>query len=744
MMIAALSLMSALLVQDDLAGQLRDLDSKVLPAEQPRMIGRDARARIEAANKRESEAWGRIATKADWEKYVGPKIQALRASLRDSLSDEEKVPADLKVRVTRSLEGEGHRVDNIVFESRPQLIVTANLYVPVPERPSMPGILIVHSHHNPKTQSELQDMGILWARLGCTVLIMDQLGHGERRQHPFVDASSYPGPYKASRQDYFFRYVTAMQLYVAGESLVGWMAWDLMRGVDLLLARRGIDRSRIILMGSVAGGGDPAAVTAAIDDRISTVIPFNFGGPQPENKYPLPEDSETSFNYAGGGSWESTRNLRLSARDGFLPWVIVGSVAPRNLVYGHEFSWDREHDPVWKRLEKISGFYGADGLAVTTGRGLLSGQPPEASHCNNIGPIHRQGIYAALQKWHSIPAPEKENQARHSSQDLLCVTPEVKLTPLHLLLQQRSGGASPPLDGLQYFWRKVLGDIDPPGGGRATAAESRKAGDVAVERLSLEVEAGIDVPLLLLLPPNDPGAKLPVVVGIAQGGKQGFLKNRSAELEELLKGGAAVCLPDLRGTGETRPGDGRGRGSEATSIAATELMLGRTLLGLRIRDLRSVLRHLRGRADLDPARVALWGDSFAPPNARDRRLEVPIDADPTPALAEPLGGLAALFGALYEDSVTAILARGGLASYRFLLHGPFCYVPFDAVVPGGACFTDLDATVTAMAARAMRFEDLVDGLNRIVEPQTLAKAYPPASLAREGPSMAWLLQRLKK
>src|SRR5437667_3862897 len=103
-----------------------------------------------------------------------------------------------------------------------------------------------------------------------------------------------------------------MQLHVIGDSLIGWMAWDLSRGVDLLLVRPGMDPKRIILLGAVAGGGDPAAVTAALDPRIKAVVPFNFGGPQPETVYPLPKDPEKAFNYAGGGSWESTRNLRLS------------------------------------------------------------------------------------------------------------------------------------------------------------------------------------------------------------------------------------------------------------------------------------------------------------------------------------------------------------------------------------------------------------------------------------------------
>ena len=70
--------------------------------------------------------------------------------------------------------------------------MTANLYLPAKPPRTMPGILISHSHHNPKTQGELQDMGMTWARSGCLVLVIDQLGHGERRQHPFRTEADYP------------------------------------------------------------------------------------------------------------------------------------------------------------------------------------------------------------------------------------------------------------------------------------------------------------------------------------------------------------------------------------------------------------------------------------------------------------------------------------------------------------------------------------------------------------------------
>jgi dienelactone hydrolase len=723
-MIPLLALAALLAQADDLADRLRELDARVLPAEQPRMIGRDARARIELANQRESKAWSEIHTRADWEKYRDAKIRALR----DSLGADEPFPPGLQVWVTRTQEGQGHRVENLLYQSKKGLLVSANLYVPVPERESMPGIVIVHSHHNPKTQGELQDMGVTWARLGCMVLIPDQLGHGERRQHPFVDASSYPGSFKPGRQDYYFRFNVAFQLQLVGESLTGWMVADLVKGVDLLLARPGIDKNRILLLGSVAGGGDPAAVAAALDPRIAAVVPFNFGGPQPETTYPLPENADATFNYAGSGSWESTRNLSLSARDGFLPWVIVGSVAPRRLIYGHEFAWDRERDPVWKRFEAIYGFYDAgSNLAATNGRGSVKGQPPESTHCNNIGPVQRQGIHAAFKKWFGIPEPEKESQERRPAADLSCARPDVPLRSVRDLASERARREP----GVPPNWERLLGDTTPAAPPRIGSVESRQVGNVLVERLPLEVEPGIVVPMILLLPPREAGRKLAAVVGVAQGGKQEFLKKCSSDLSALLQGGVAVCLPDLRGTGETRPGDGRGRGSESTSIAATELMLGRTLLGLRIRDLRSVLQYLRGRPELDPKRLALWGDSFAPVNPPERRVEVPLDADGQPQLAEPLGGLAALFAMHLEKDVPAAYTRGGLTSYRSILETPFLAVPYDAMLPGILRSADLPDLAEALGPRAVKLEDLVDGLNRRV------KGADPV-----GPSR-WLLEQLK-
>jgi cephalosporin-C deacetylase-like acetyl esterase len=730
---------------EDVAARLRELSPVVVPAESdrgkalPRMLYDDARVRLRAANARETNAWRALRTREDWEKYRDAKIRALR----ESLGSFPPPPADLKARVTRTVEGEGYRIENVVFESRPGLLVAANLYAPAKPPASMPGVLVIHSHHNPKTQGELQDMGILWARAGCSVVVMDQLGHGERRQHAFKDASSYPAQFRPTRQDYAFRYNSAAQLHLVGESLVGWMAWDQMRAVDLLLSRPGIDRERIILLGSVAGGGDPAGVTGAIDPRISCLVPFNFGGPQPETPFPLPDDAEMAFNYAGSGSWESTRNLRLSARDGFLPWVIVGSVAPRHLIHAHEFAWDRERDPVWKRYQKLFEWYGKpERLDSAKGRGSVRGQPPESTHCNNIGAEHRKaGIYAAFERWFGIAPPEKEPAERRPAEELHCVTPDVRMLPLHELLgviaserlaaaQARRQDMTPEARRavLRREWARLLGDVEPARDFRVTDHGKAQAGDVPGQRLALEI-GSVTVPFLLLVPPRE--GKRPSVVAFGQEGKAGFLRHRSKEIADLLAGGAAVCLADLRGTGETRPGNDVGRTSGLTSVSATEQMLGQTLPGLRLRDLRTLLSYLRARPDLDGARIALWGDSFAPANPPDARIDHPWDAPKLPDFCHPAGALVALFGMLFEEDLRAAWGRGGLESFASVLGSPYLYVPHDAIIPGALTVSDLDALSAAIAPRRVRFVDSVDGLNRRV-------GRPIA----DGPA-SWLLEQLR-
>jgi cephalosporin-C deacetylase-like acetyl esterase len=725
------------------AADFQDIDPNVFPKddprakEMPRMVRADAQRRMKEANLRESQAFAVVQTRGQWEAHRDARIQALR----ESLGTFPDVPKDMRVVVTRKLDGDGYRIHNLVYETRPGFWANANLYLPAKPVEKMPGLVIVHSHHTPNTQGELQDMGMTWARSGCAVLVPELLGHGERRQHDFASEKDYPKPFRVGRQDYYFRYNSNLQLSVIGDSLMGWFAWDLMRGIDVLLRQPGIDRDRIIMLGAVAGGGDPAGVTAALDSRIACVVPFNFGGWQPESRVTANPDRD--FDWFGEGYWESTRGLRGGAAGGFAHYVITGSIAPRKLLYAHEFKWDPTTDPAWPRLQKIYGLYGAkQNLAFAHGAGSVRGQAgPENTHCTHIGATHRRMIYPALKEWFGMPIPE-EYSKRRAAEELTCWTPEARaeLKPkkLHEVLQdisneqiaaykQRLAPLKPTekAERLRTEWARLLGDIEPPAGPKLITGQTAEVPGGILARFALEVEPGIVVPFVLITP-NDPKGKPAVVVMVAQGGKADFLKERGDAISAFLTAGVAVCLADVRGTGETKAGASAERGSTRTSVSQTELILRRAVLGNQLRDLRTVIRWLRTRDDLDGQKLAVWGDSFARPNPADRNPAAPLDAPDLPPIAEPGGALLAGFATFFESSVGVAYTRGGLTGSRSLLESPYLDVPHEAVVPG--VFT----VGGYVWGGTVRGEGKVDGRNRRIGQEPVS----PADAA------AWVVKQL--
>jgi cephalosporin-C deacetylase-like acetyl esterase len=668
------------------AADFPDIEPNVIPANDPRakdlprMMMMDARRRMQEANLRESRAFAQVTGREQWESYRDERI----ANLKKSLGLLPEPPKNMRIRVTKKLEGDGFVIHNLLYESRPGLWVSANLYLPAKPGDRMPGLLISHSHHTAKAHGELQDMGMTWARAGCAVLVPDHLGHGERRQHDFHTEKDFDQPFRVGRQDYYFRYNSNLQLSAVGESLMGWMVWDLMRGIDVLLKQSGIDQERIILLGAVAGGGDPAGVTAALDKRVTCLVPFNFGGWQPESRGL--ENPDRDYEWFGEGYWESTRGLRGGAAGGFAHYVIVGSIAPRKLIYAHEFAWNEKLDPAWPRMKKIYGFYGAeDALRVAHGSGTVRESGPGNTHCTHIGAVHRKMIYPALRDWFGMPIPE-EYSKRRPSEDLLCWTEELRdeLVPkkMHDLVREIAGERLDlDADMNQWLeqWSKLLGNIEPAKDPKIEVLRAKDFDDIRSIWFNLDTEPGIILPGILLTPLNAKG-KLPVVVMVAQGGKAGFLKERKDSIAAFLKAGIAVCLFDVRGTGETQSGTSADRASTRTTVSQTNLILGQPVLGSQFRDLRSLLKWLRGREEFAKSRMIVWGDSFAKVNPESRRIGMPAELEDH-AIAEPVGAhLVELAFAFREVSMA--YSDGGFSSYQSLYHNPYFAIPHDAIVPG--------------------------------------------------------------
>jgi len=736
------------------------------------MLDRHIRGRVLKILKKERRDWDQVKTAEDWERFRDPRIKALAASL-----GEFPARAPLQVKVSKEFRGDRYRRQDLVYQTRPGFWVPANLYLPAEAKGPMPGIVIVHSLHWPKTQFELQDMGIIWARSGCAVLVMDQIGYGERLEF-----------YPWDREAYHSRYIAQTQLYLAGESLMKWMVWDIMRGIDLLLDRKDINQGQIILLGAVAGGGDPAAVTAALDSRVSAVVPFNFGESTPEIPRFLPDKNQWPLELADPGlyDWDSTRVLRRSIADEFLPWMICASVAPRRFVYSYELGWDVEKLPAWARYQKVFSLYGAtDRLAEAHGFGPF----PGPGECWNIGPAQRRSLHPTLERWFGIPLPFEDMKSaraanltkvpgdRRPESELAVLNPtlasELRMRSIHELALEiartRVGAARAQLERLtlqerrewiRARWAEKLGNIEPNRRPEAELKWTKQLPHATVEGITLAIEKDIWVPVLLLRPATAAGVRPAVVVAISENGKELFLADRSREIEALLKRGVAVCLPDVRGVGETKPDSRRDPDSSENNQANNELMLGETLLGRRLKDLRSVFAYLDSRQDLDEQRIGVWGDSFMPSNPPTLALDELPQWQVGPDIqrqAEPLGGLLAILAALYDDRVRAVAVRNGLVSYLSILDGRFAYVPQDIVIPGILEIGDLPDVAAALAPRPLLLEALVDGRNRSV-PQALLqqqlepvinsyKKMAPSALSMQGeqesPNLAeWFLTHL--
>ena len=704
------------------------------------MVERDADQRLAEVTLAERRAWEQVRTREDWERFRDERM----GKMRDALGQFPPRRPPLDVHVSARHRGRGYRLENLVFQSRPGYYVTANLYLPETVTGPVPAILIVHSQHAPKSERELHDSGEIWARAGCAVLIIERPGFGER-----VETNPW------FRQGYASRFTFTKQLFLLGENYSAWSAWDVIRSVDFLFERREVDPKKIIAIGAVASGGHVAGLAAALDPRIAAVIPYNYDQ----------------------GHLRVHGDLPGAIAGQFSPWLVMASIAPRKYVRPFEFAWEGSEETdvpsLWvddmERAGKVWSFYGAAGsLDEIQGFGLLRDARSRRSPCRNIGPEQREGIYPVLQRWFGIPFPSAADRAilpgsdlssnvdREASRrqeaerlrpesDLLSIPPELsaKLSrkAMHEIAsemgkdmlrraRERRAGLGPQerASQLRKELRPRLGDIDPTPSPEATVHWKRALRGVRAEAVVLRVEQGIHVPLLLLAP--DGGPAKGVVVAVAHGGKDRFLAGRSAELAALLEAGVAVCLPDLRGTGETAFGPVEG---SYGGVAQQQFDLSRNLLGSRLKDLRTVLAHLRARPDLAGAKLAVWGESFAPPNPADMYLdEVEYEAGPRiQRRADPLGAHLALLAALYEDDVRAVAARGGLAGYLHVLDSAYTYLSLEVIVLGILESGDMADVMAALAPRPVAVAELVDGRNLLAPAAGLEQTLAPARRAYE-------------
>jgi len=235
-----------------------------------------------AAIDRREQAYEQIKTADDLHKWQRERRELFLRSLG---TFPERGP--LNAQVVGTLQGDGYRIEKIIFESQPKHHITANLYLP-DAKPPYPAVIIPCGHnHDGKAAENHQRVSILFAQSGIAAMCYDPIGQGERYQTLAPDGQPLPGVEQVTRPKArqldslpgkpAFSTVEEHTLMGVGSILVGrntatYRIFDGMRCIDYLVSRPDIDANKIGCTG-VSGGGTLTAYLMALDERIKCAAP---------------------------------------------------------------------------------------------------------------------------------------------------------------------------------------------------------------------------------------------------------------------------------------------------------------------------------------------------------------------------------------------------------------------------------------------------------------------------------------
>lgn len=200
-----------------------------------------------------------------------PRRQFIRSSLIDCLGCLPKSDYPLNPRIVDTIKCSGHRIEKVIFESRPRTFVTANLYIPNDIDSPRGAVLFLCGHgtlakHYDTYQTVCQNL----VKSGLIVFIQDPIGQGERFSYyekAIGDVTVNPG---TSEHEY-----AGDQCWLLGDGIARYFIHDAMRSVDYLLTRPEVDPDKIGVTGS-SGGGTQTCLMMICDPRIAAAAPATF------------------------------------------------------------------------------------------------------------------------------------------------------------------------------------------------------------------------------------------------------------------------------------------------------------------------------------------------------------------------------------------------------------------------------------------------------------------------------------
>jgi dienelactone hydrolase/pimeloyl-ACP methyl ester carboxylesterase len=596
----------------------------------------------------------------------------LRAKFLDAIGPfPDKTP--LNARVTGTLKGVGFRVEKVVYESRPQHHVTANLYIPDGKGP-FPGVLVPCGHSdNGKAAEAYQRVCILMAQNGLAVLCYDPIGQGERLQ--LLDDKLKPG-IKGSTTEHTQVGIGAL---LVGSCCANYRIWDGIRSIDYLVSRPEIDAKKIGCTGN-SGGGTMTAYLMALDDRIACAAPSCYLTTLQRLFATLgPQDAEQNIPGQVAFGMDHADYLTLRA-----PRPTLMCVATRDFF---------DIDGAWTTFREASLIYSKLGHGE---RVALF----EFDDKHGFSKPRREAAMRWMRRWllRIDDAPVEKNGAVFTDAELQCtrsgqVLEDFKgVSCFHLNAKAADALAAerakfpqrPEAERLKEI-RRLLGLPAKVAPAKLVRQKIHYLEDrLSTHKVIFETEPGVLIPGLRFkhVQPKGPLVLYLPDRGLPQDGKL------PKELEGIYaKNHQEVLIVDLRGLGETSPTPMPakmpyfGVDFKESFLA---MHLNRPLPGQRVLDVLAIL----GAAGRDEAHVYGFG----------------------------VTGPVALHAAAVEPSIKQVTLERSLVSWSNVTHTPASVNQLSNVVPGVLKVYDLPELAATLSPRTLTIRGSIDaGLRPVTQ-----------------------------
>lgn len=640
---------------------------------------------------RREQAVAPLVSRADWQR----RQATIRARLQDAMGPfPERTP--LRARTVGTLEREGYRVEHLLYESVPGFHVTGSLFIPDDLDAPAPAVLYLSGHAGEAYRSTTYQHVILnLVAKGFVVLAIDPIGQGERLQYvnPATGQSTIGGPTNEHS------YVGA-QAFLTGQSLAQVLTWDAIRAIDYLVNRPEVDADRIGVTGR-SGGGTQAAYVAALDERVRAAAPENY---------------ITSFRrlLQSIGPQDAEQNLVHGLARGLDHADLLTVRAPRPTLMISTtrdfFSIQGARETAHEVARAYTAFGAADHFKMVE---------DDAGHASTEA--NREALYAFFQRHLNQPGSPADQEVATIPPEQLQVTETGQVatsldgkTAFDLVqaragrqlaaLDARRGDLSSHLPAAVRAARSRSGYRAPAETGTVVFTGRYARSGYAIEKYALTREAAYPIPFLLFLPAES--SPHPGLLYLHPDGKAAQA-GAGGHIEQLVARGYAVLAPDLVGRGETGPGRLQGD-SYIDGVSYNRwfasVLTGRSIVGLRARDLVQLAHYLQGRADV-----------------RDEPLTAVAQGETAPTL---------LHAAAFDDRLGHVALLSPLLSYGALVtHARYnpSYMPVS--VAGALTGYDLPDLAASLAPRPLLLARPLGHQGRPADPDAVEATYDVARRA---------------